>query len=382
MVELIIFLPVQCVSDNALDQTKPKPQDHIFHTMNYLTSLFFILFAVSLVNAQSVEFNVDLNGSGYPTNKSNSIRIAANPNGVWQGDYINLTDDDGDGIYTGLVLAVPAGDLLFRVFEGPANSTGWVGNFISDITPIGCMSLEKEEANYKIEVVKGRNMIVSFKLNECLTFNDTKNIQPDWMFNTLQGWTDGSQNMDGLENYSIEDGILKFHTRANTWDRPKVKTLNNIYNEGKYVWRTYVLEMGVGDMASIGAFLYSDDTHELDFEIGYGSEEVRKELDAESDDLLIYMTSQGEPFESIPKKIKRNEWYDLELVLTETDGKYLVVWSINGDEFNRLKLNYGKEVSFYIFCSVENLKFIGDHIPAQVNSGWFDSVIYKSFKTY
>jgi hypothetical protein len=54
--------------------------------------------------------------------------------------------------------------------------------------------------------------------------------------------------------------------------------------------------MGVGDMASIGAFLYLDDTQELDFEVGYGRKNTRNELKAEPDDLIVYMTSQKNPF--------------------------------------------------------------------------------------
>jgi hypothetical protein len=46
------------------------------------------------------------------------------------------------------------------------------------------------------------------------------------------------------------------------------------------------------DKASIGAFLYYNDTHEIDFEIGYGTQSKRAELKAEADDLIVYMTSQ------------------------------------------------------------------------------------------
>jgi Tfp pilus assembly PilM family ATPase len=74
--------------------------------------------------------------------------------------------------------------------------------------------------------------------------------------------------------------------------------------------------MGVGDMASIGAFLYNDDTHELDSEIGYGKQASRLELNAASDDLLVYMTSQANPFQSIKNKIKREQWCTLSIKLT------------------------------------------------------------------
>ncbi len=85
-------------------------------------------------------------------------------------------------------------------------------------------------------------------------------------FDSLNGWVNASQNMNGVVNYTTSDGLLNIFTRANTWDRPKIKTIETFTN-GKYSWRVFVPEMGVGDMASIGAFLYYNDSHELDFEI-------------------------------------------------------------------------------------------------------------------
>ena len=40
------------------------------------------------------------------------------------------------------------------------------------------------------------------------------------------------------------------------------------FGAGKYTWRVYVPAMGKGDQASIGVFLYRDDQHEIDSEIG------------------------------------------------------------------------------------------------------------------
>lgn len=197
-----------------------------------------------------------------------------------------------------------------------------------------------------------------------------------WDFDTLDGWVDGSQNMDGIINYSITDGILNIFTRANTWDRPKVRTKDKIYKEGRYTWRVFIPEMGMGDMASIGAFLYDDDSHELDFEIGYGTSEVRKKLDAQSDDLIVYTTSQANPYMSSTRTIKRKHWYKLEIELLKSQSNYEAIWYIDDVEVERVNLNYGKQ-SFYIFCSVENLTFLGDHIPNQSNFGLFDYVEYK-----
>jgi len=200
-----------------------------------------------------------------------------------------------------------------------------------------------------------------------------KPIDTQWDFNTLKRWVDGSQNMKNAINYSTYNGLLHIVTRPDTWDRPKVRT-TKAYKKGKYSWRVYVPEMGVGDMASIGAFLYFDDTHELDFEIGYGTAVVREKLNASTEDLIVYMTSQANPFQSIPMKIKRNQWYTLAIELLIVNGKYKAVWYIDNAELVSLNLEYGESIPFYIFCSLENLTFLGDHIPNHYNYALFDYV--------
>jgi len=212
------------------------------------------------------------------------------------------------------------------------------------------------------------------EITETPSIPDMPDYSKKWDFNNLNGWVDGSQNMNGTINYSIDKGILKIFTRQNAWDRPKVRTENKIYKTGTYTWKVFIPPMGKGDMASLGAFLYCDDKHELDFEIGYGKESVRNELNAKDDDLIVYMTSQDNPFKSIQKKIKCNKWYSLQIDLTLSNNKYIAKWYIDEKEVNTLNLNYGTDFSFYIFCSMENLKFMGDHIPKQENYGLFDYV--------
>lgn len=195
-------------------------------------------------------------------------------------------------------------------------------------------------------------------------------------FNDLNGWVDASQNLNGLINYTPNDGILNIFTRANTWDRTKIKTIET-YTNGKYSWRVFIPEMGVGDMASIGAFLYFNDSHELDFEIGYGKALVRQKLNAKVDDLILYTNSQGNPSKSTLFKIKRNQWYTLEIEVLIVNNKYQAVWYCNTTELYRLNLEYCESIPFHIFCSVENLTFIGDYIPTQNNSALFDYVEFK-----
>lgn len=132
-----------------------------------------------------------------------------------------------------------------------------------------------------------------------------------------------------------------------------------------------------GDKASIGAFLYDDDTHELDFEIGYGTQADRLVLNAAPDEVIAFMTSQANPFQSIPVKIKRGQWYtfSMELILN-SKNKYFVNWKIDDEVVSSLQLTYGIKSKFKIFCRVENLNFIGDHIPYSQNYALFDSVSF------
>lgn len=205
-----------------------------------------------------------------------------------------------------------------------------------------------------------------------------------WDFNDLDGWVDGSQNTGGPDNYAIVDGQLRIHTRRDTWDRAKVHTVEQIYSAGKYRWRVFIPAMGMGDQASIGAFIYYSEQHELDFEIGYGNTADRISTKARSDDLIVYTTSQANPYKSTKHLIKREQWHDLviELELTETEGvkTYQAKWIIDDTVIEQAALTFGREISFYIFCSVENLKFLGDHIPHQPNYALFDYVEYTPLK--
>ncbi|EIA09808.1 hypothetical protein HJ01_00905 [Flavobacterium frigoris PS1] len=197
-----------------------------------------------------------------------------------------------------------------------------------------------------------------------------------WDFHDLSGWEDATQA--GSVNYFIENKNLTIFTRPNTWDRTKIKTTST-YTTGTYTWRVYVPEMGIGDMASIGAFLYNSNAHELDYEIGYGKQSMRNELNAEADDLIVSMTSQGNPHKSHDTKIKRGQWHTFSMELRlNSSGKYKVSWIINGQQAATTQLNYGTKSKFKIFCSVENLTFMGDHIPKTKNYALFDFVKYRS----
>lgn len=200
-----------------------------------------------------------------------------------------------------------------------------------------------------------------------------------WGFKNLEGWVYAHQDDNPAQQCELEKGILKIFTRAQSWDRKKIRTEAKKYTTGRYTWKTYIPQMGQGDQASVGSWIYCDDHHELDFEVGYGKADVREQLNAAPDEMIAYMTSQDFPFTSVPVKLKTG-WHIFEIDLTLKDNQYYATWIIDKKINHEIQLKYGTEISFYIFCSVENLKFIGDQIPQQENYGLFDFVKYKYHK--
>lgn len=208
--------------------------------------------------------------------------------------------------------------------------------------------------------------------------NDTVTKNPpnkEWNFNNLDGWEYGHQDNNPDNQYILENGYLRIFTRANSVDRKKVHTVERIYTTGRYTWRTHIPQMGIGDQCSVGSWIYHDDQHELDFEVGYGKDTVRKELNAAPNEMIAYMTSQAYPFSSVPVVIKTG-WHLFEIDLTLKNGNYYITWLIDNEPKHELQLEFGKDIAFHIFCSVENLKFIGEQPAQQENSGLFDFVRY------
>lgn len=213
-----------------------------------------------------------------------------------------------------------------------------------------------------------------------ITLSDSCTVQKlhnhIWHFDTLHGWEKDHQDDNPSHQLSLDNGILKIFTRAHSWDRKKVRTVEQRYTTGRYSWKAYIPVMGMRDQASVGSWIYADDMHELDFEVGYGKEKVREELNAIGDEMLVYMTSQAFPFSSKIILIKPG-WHIFEIDLTIKHSKYFASWWIDGQLVYELQLEYGSEVPFFIYCSVENLEFMGDHIPRQDNYGLFDYVRYR-----
>lgn len=197
-----------------------------------------------------------------------------------------------------------------------------------------------------------------------------------WDFNNMNGWVYAHQDDNPESQCSIKKGKLRIFTRAGSVDRKKVRTTDKIYTTGRYTWRTYISQMGVGDQSSVGSWIYCDDHHEIDFEVGYGKKEVREQLNAKPNEMIAYMTTQDHPFLSIPVTVEVG-WHLFEIDITSVDGKYKVDWYIDRKKTSSVQQTFGNEISFYLFCSVENLKFIGDIPATQDNYGLYDYVKYE-----
>ncbi|MFM2230527.1 MAG: hypothetical protein RL607_1785 [Bacteroidota bacterium] len=199
-----------------------------------------------------------------------------------------------------------------------------------------------------------------------------------WKFTTLAHWQDDSQQTEWKKNYMLDSqGYLKLFTHPNTAERSKIRTVES-FALGTYTWKIFVPEFGKGDNTSIGAFLYDDDAHELDFEIGNGTQALRNTMHAKNDELLVFMTSQGTPVCSKTVKIKNNAWYEFSLTIQKNrKNKWNALWKINQKNYFKVELQYQKNTNFHIYCSVENLPFMGDHLPKVMNYALFDYVKFE-----
>lgn len=89
-------------------------------------------------------------------------------------------------------------------------------------------------------------------------------------------WQYEHQDPSTIKACWTEGDTLCVLTRRGTYDRTKMHTCT-IYRAGIYRWRTYIPEVAPGDRTSVGSWIYCDDHHEVDFEVGWGTEESRKD---------------------------------------------------------------------------------------------------------
>lgn len=181
--------------------------------------------------------------------------------------------------------------------------------------------------------------------------------------------------------------VVALFTKKNTYQRVKLETERIDFEAGVYEWKTFMPGFPAKDAISVGMFLYKDDTHELDFECGYGDYRLRAIYNARRDQALCYATSQANPKKSQIYVINTNEWHTFRIVLTNKERKnasprkyYKAEWSIDGNKIQTIELQFGKETAFRAMISVEHLPFLGDFYPPKNGyTAYFDSFTYVSY---
>lgn len=168
------------------------------------------------------------------------------------------------------------------------------------------------------------------------------------------------------------------------------------YGVGAYSWRIWMPEFETNARIGVGAFLYADDAHEIDFEIGSGGApgtmpgkdrgDLVNSIPANSP--LVFMTVQGETSELFDPTdsslhIQPCKLYTLTIGLTvAASGNYQIDWFIQeryGPRVHALshEAAYGPaDATFRILCSLENLCFYGNAFPTKPHNAYFESVAH------
>ena len=60
------------------------------------------------------------------------------------------------------------------------------------------------------------------------------------------------------------------------------------------------------------------------------------------------------------------------------EPQYDLTWTLNDNVVDRISLNYGDEIRFSVFCSLENLHFIGDSLSSQKHFALFEKVKFEN----
>ena len=196
----------------------------------------------------------------------------------------------------------------------------------------------------------------------------------------FETWNYSHQDTSTVYLAYMQEDTLCIKTRANTYDRIKFSN-EVIYTSGTYTWKTFIPEFNPGDRTSVGSWIYCDDHHEADFEVGYGTDEARREAGCSENEVVACMTNQDYPFTSSYTPILPG-WHIFSIRLDTVDGDYEIHWSIDGVEKKVQRVGFGPETAFRIFVSVENLDFIGTHIASADNVGRYEWVNFTGNRIY
>ena len=202
-----------------------------------------------------------------------------------------------------------------------------------------------------------------------------------WNYTTQEDWGFMQQNTDGTTGSNpdpkiiFKDGQLKITVRGGSGDRRKASVSAGA-TTGRYKWRLFLPQREANSNMSVGAFIYNNDEGEIDFEIAAGKASERTKYGAKNDELLAYMTSQGNPFHSTAVPVKPG-WHTVELDLSNKNGSIFIQWFIDGKQVKTLQTSLSPSMVFSIWSSVENLGFAGDHPPSKQTTVPFDRAEYS-----
>lgn len=210
-----------------------------------------------------------------------------------------------------------------------------------------------------------------------------------WDFSSQSDWAsewEYDSYSSNNSHVSFGDGYLYITTPAGSTERNKVRTKAKTFGTGTYTWRVYTPAVTAKDKFSTGAFIYCDDQHELDFEVGYGDNtggsgyqyDRRTACGAADGQLVAALSSQYYPEHTYNVAIDPG-WHSFTLVMDlQSNGNYKAEWLIDGVSVHSLNLNFGpSDATFYIMCSAEVLNFMGVNNPTIDYTATFDYVTYK-----
>jgi hypothetical protein len=161
---------------------------------------------------------------------------------------------------------------------------------------------------------------------------------------------------------------------------------------GEYEWDVFIPKFEATKRTSVGAFLYSKEPvggvePEIDFEIGYGTEDLRKAchemcgIEPRPDRAVCHMRVHGPGVPENKGKgmvfLDVESWYNLKISFIAIGGLHDVTWLIDGKQRHRVAYALGDaNVEFPIICSLEVIDLMGEEPPVDPHAVFFTRVAY------
>ena len=200
--------------------------------MKYLIYILRI-YSISILMGASVTFDIDMNGSGYPNSQYDQCGVNGSWNN-WNGWGLVLSDNDGDGVFSGTLPGLNDGEYEYIIFCS-GQEDNWSGWGVTINAPIGAQcdwDPNDEWPNYGFDIL-GSDIYQSYCAGSCddncgdipeeaytLVWSDEFNgetiDESKWNFeigNGNWGWGNGEHQYYREENASIENGKLVIEAR-------------------------------------------------------------------------------------------------------------------------------------------------------------------------